>query len=345
MNKAQFFDYLRTSYNQARGAKVELTKQIAIGEFEVKLNFLEDTLMPVFYKAFQHLESANAHVDGLNIYFWTDNNEQLMPDRVPWDLNDRHHLGLIETYTDERYFTLHQPGSNAIYMYDAQSKSAYYWISEVADVPYWESDFPLRMIFHWWLKDTAYQPVHAAAVGTEKGGVLLVGKGGSGKSTSALKCVNSTLKIAGDDYVLLDCEKHQVYSLFSLTKADRRSLDLLPLMKLDPAHLLEPKDGKYRIMLFPEYQSSLIRQMPVKATLMPRITGDKKTTIVPCQEGDAMMALAPTTLFQLPGLRKEAFAKMSGFVRSSRSYFLNIGEDSDKLPEILEEFINQSLNS
>ena len=47
------------------------------------------------------------------------------------------------------------------------------------------------------------QVVHAASVGTKDGAVLIVGKGGSGKSTSALACLNAGMYYLGDDYTLI----------------------------------------------------------------------------------------------------------------------------------------------
>lgn len=97
-------------------------------------------------------------------------------------------------------------------------------------------------------------------------------------------------------------------------------------------------------MLYPEYKSSLIKKMPVIAMLLPRITDAKYTSITPCSTGEAMTALAPTTLFQLPALRQEAFVKMSIFSKSIESYHLNIGADSNQLPQILNNFIKDSIS-
>ena len=41
------------------------------------------------------------------------------------------------------------------------------------------------------MSDRNLQYVHAGAVGNKNGGILLVGKGGSGKSSTALACLKS----------------------------------------------------------------------------------------------------------------------------------------------------------
>ncbi|WP_025742447.1 hypothetical protein [Aquimarina pacifica] len=338
-----YFKKLASQYNQKTTEKSSTIRTIQVGAFTIQMKFLGDSLIPIFYKAFSHLSIpvSTEVAPCLTLHFWEEKPTKAFPD-IPWELEERHHLGFIQSYSNDRFFTLHQPGSEAIYMLDTLKNEGYYWVRSQNDIPYWESDFPLRMVFHWWFKDSSFQPVHAGAVGTEKGGVLLVGKGGSGKSTSTLACVNSMLKVAGDDYVLLDCKNQEVYSLFSLTKVNHNSLKLLPKLNVNVKDLNAPIDDKYRILLYPKHKESLIKKMPVLATLLPTVTDADKTTIVPCSSSEAMLALAPTTLFQLPGLREEAFAKMSEFARITKTYKLLLGKDSTALPNILDEFI-QSL--
>ena len=66
--------------------------------------------------------------------------------------------------------------------------------------------------------------------------MLLAGKGGSGKSTTALVCLHSSLVYAGDDYCLLATDDGPyVFSLYSTGKLNPddvyRFSDLAPLNK------------------------------------------------------------------------------------------------------------------
>lgn len=340
MNTAQFFNYLKSSYEASIVNKPIVKKLVKIGDKTMALNFSGDTLLPIFFKAFDHLETVSSSINELQIYFWdSESTNTATIDSVPWKNEERNHLGLIDSFTDGRYFTLQQPGSEAIYMLDSEKNIGYYWVSTISNIPYWESDFPLRMFLHWWLIGTSYQPVHAGAVGTEKGGLLLVGKGGSGKSTSTLSCLNTNLKIAGDDYVLLDTQSKAVFSLFSLSKLNLNSIELLKNEQINIDELAPPIDGKYRIKLHPKFESSMIHCIPLVAVLLPQVTTQKNTTIVPCSSAQSLLALAPTTLFQLPGLREESFKKMSDFVRTIPSFHLLLGTEKVHLPDILEKFI------
>ena len=69
-----------------------------------------------------------------------------------------------------------------------------------------------------------FQLVHAGAVGTRDGGVLLVGKGGSGKSTTTFTCLDSGLAYVSDDYCIIENSSipytHSLYSTGKLNAED-----------------------------------------------------------------------------------------------------------------------------
>ena len=72
---------------------------------------------------------------------------------------------------------------------------------------------------------------HAAAVGQMGSGALLVGKGGSGKSTSALGSLASGWRYIGDDYCLLALNGiPQIHSLCTSAKLNAYHLENFPTL-------------------------------------------------------------------------------------------------------------------
>jgi hypothetical protein len=186
--------------------------------------------------------------------------------------------------------------------------------------------------------------VHAGAVGTPHGGVLLVGKGGSGKSTSALACLRSALLYAADDYCLLDSrgEPPYVHSIYNSAKLEaghiRTFPHLLPLIS-------NPQDlgiAKAVIYLNDHHPERLSAGFPIKAVLIPRVTGKADTRLTPATQLDGLRALAPSTLFQLSGAGAVNFGIMAGFARRVPSYFLEAGTDLDQIPAVIEAFLNSA---
>ena len=84
---------------------------------------------------------------------------------------------------------------------DVESDEAWFWAPTPDAIPSWKAAAPLRAILHWWLGRRGILQLHGCEVGTLDGGVLLVGRGGSGKSTTSLACSTAGLRYAGDDYV------------------------------------------------------------------------------------------------------------------------------------------------
>ena len=68
------------------------------------------------------------------------------------------------------------------------------------------------------------QLVHAAAVGTDEGALLITGRGGVGKSTTALACLEAGMQFLGDDYVVVGLDPEpQVYRLYGSAKLTSNS--------------------------------------------------------------------------------------------------------------------------
>lgn len=345
ISASHYFNHLEDCFRKGRETNELISKIVKIGPSLVRFNFLGKELLPIFFKAFHHLEVTQLREEdsiGLVINLWDVSSTGAAIISPPWKSETPHHLGLIESFSNEGIFTLQQPGSGAIYMYHEEKCQANYCVFSKQNIPYWESDFPLRMIFHWFFKNSSLQPVHSAVVGTHQGGLMLVGKGGSGKSTTTLSCLQSSLKIAGDDYVLIDTNTKRAYSLFNICKLSPQSLQLLKHKHIAEERLSGPIDGKFRIAL--EGENDMLHEVPIKAILLPQVSYHTETTIIPCSAAESLLALSPTTLFQLPGLRELAFKKMSDLVRSIPNYHLLLGSDIKQIPDILHQFI-QSLNS
>ena len=124
-----------------------------------------------------------------------------------------------------------------------------YWSPSYRFIPWWETSFPMRVGFHWWSSTTpSLQPMHAGAVGRDDGGVLIAGRGGAGKSTTSLACLDGGMLYAGDDYTLVDVDRPMVYGLYNTAKLRPENLDRFPHLAelVDNADALETQ----KAMLF-----------------------------------------------------------------------------------------------
>src|SRR5205807_649323 len=139
----------------------------------------------------------------------------------PVQVPDGSPLGTVFTHAADSRRALYMVGIRALSVYDADANASWYWAADADRLPAWECASPLRHVLHWWLADHGLQQVHAGSVGTERGAVLVVGRGGRGKSTTTLAALGQGLKYVGDDYVAVELEPEPlVHSIYNAGKLE-----------------------------------------------------------------------------------------------------------------------------
>lgn len=327
----------------------------AIGSFTICLRFAGSGLVSQITPALSHLITpATTHPD-LTICLWDNAStgtqlplligSLLELIRLHWTdyLSPRKE---IKAYDGDRIRTNFHIGPNILSVLDRHENIACYWIEDAQDIPYWEKGSPLQTILNWWTTDHQHQYVHAGAVGNVDGGVLLAGKGGSGKSSTALACIDSPLIYASDDYCLVSTEpKPYVYSLYNTAKLKGQA-DLERFPKLAPLVNNVDRMGLEKAMLFlhQHHPEKIAIGFPIKAVLIPQVTGKLDTYIRPTTASAALRALAPSTIFQLAGSGKTAFKIMSSLVKQVPCYALELGTDMAQIPDVISQLLSQLLS-
>jgi hypothetical protein len=264
---------------------------------------------------------------------------------APWAPECHGQRGVIEGYNDERFSTTYEIGIDILQMFDAERKAALYWVRDYEWIPYWENSFPMRSILHWRFRKEPLQAVHAGAVGLDCGGVLIAGKSGSGKSTTTLACLASDLLFAGDDYVLADTGgAPYVHSLYATAKLVPENCERFPQIKplvSNPEKLHEQKALIYLKEYFPK---NVVRGFPLRAILLPRVTGLRDTSITKAGTMDAFRAIAPTTLLHLTRATDEAARKISALCRALPVYWLDAGTDLPQIPLVITTLLRNGVS-
>ena len=201
-----FFQFVYTNYKKAEhtiGGYQD--RYFLIGGRCVRLRFVGNGLIPALTPALAHLETAPTDKPELTILAWDSaSSNTALPSILKhyfdslgewWDHLGRR--GEIHELTSDRVRFAYHLGPNIFSGLDLQENLGLYWVQDASTLPYYEIGSPLRTLLHWWTDQGDYQFVHAGAVGLESGGVLLVGKGGSGKSTTALAALDAGMLYAG----------------------------------------------------------------------------------------------------------------------------------------------------
>ena len=211
------------------------------------------------------------------------------------------------------------------------SGRAYFLKRDLAPLPYWEIGSPFRYISPGWFAARGLQFVHGGAVGTSAGGVLLTAKGGSGKSTTTMLCAKAVMQFAGDDYCLADPRTGYLYSLYNSSKLKgTEDLKRLP----DLAGLSRNLDsfqnggfGKAIYFLSDIWSDRLSSGFPLRAIMLPSVTGSVDSSLELCSPADALMAMMPSTVAQLPAADQSDSDRIAALIERLPAYRLYLGSD------------------
>ncbi len=335
-----FFETVRDGFERAAANAGEIVERFyAIGGYCVRLQFAGSALLECFTPAFAHLLIDPQDSFDLSVGLWdsTSTNTHLPP--PPWAPEDCLPRCSVRDYIDTRIQVSYEMVKKILTVLDTDANQGYFWIRDAAQVPAYQCGSPLLVLLHQWMSLHNRSLVHGGAVGTSEGGVLLVGKGGAGKSTATLCCLDSPLLYAADDYGLVGSEPEPyLYSLYSSGKVNLPDVDKHPFIAgARHAAILDTNKALY--FLHSDFPDKISKGFPLRAIVVPRVTQQRDTFVRPTSQVKAMLALAPSTLFQLPGGEAEKFGRMSQLVKTLPAYSLESGTDWAQIPRALGELV------
>lgn len=216
----------------------------------------------------------------------------------------------------------------AIQVWDADSATGYWVIEDPDRLAWWEEAAPLRPMLAWFLTAHGRYFAHGAAVAVDDRAVLLVGPGGSGKSTTALRCQRAGLDYLGDDYCLVgtfgDGDDHVVASLYRTAKL--RPVDGPGF----EAELARNEEGRKIVLTVDAAHGGAVIERARLVGVASVEVGDTATTeFIAGRAGVVMQALAPTTFEQLPGVGARSLRAFAAMLRSVPTGTMRLGHDPD----------------
>ena len=336
-----FLNDLRAAFGRASDHGVH-ERTVRIAGRLVRFHIVGRDLFERMTAAFEHLNAPESDEPALTVRMWDSSTTGVNPPAPPWPIDAYRERGEIRhDYGFQAAFNMM---SGVLSVLDGEDATI--WIRDGEALPLWETAAPLRTLLGWWVPTGGGQLAHGAAIGTELGGVLLAARGGSGKSTTALSCLDAGMLYAGDDYVVITGdEQPAVYSLYASAKLVPANLEerlphLAALAQASGAESpgADPFD-KVVLMLQKHFESQVVETMPLRAIVVPHIAEDGRTALAPLSARDVLQALAPTTVFQLPGSNAGSIELLSNIVTRVPGYSLAVGTTLATNVEALSDLI------
>ncbi|MBK6510384.1 MAG: serine kinase [Haliea sp.] len=348
-----FANAAREGFRRASAASGIIERYYRIAQSTILLRFAGDALLEPITPALEHLRlpeaaAADFTIDlfdsrstATSLPFLLDRYIQLM--RLRWweQLGTRRE---IKGMNSERIRSVFHLGPDILSVLDQQENHAVYWVEDAADIPYYETGYPLSVLLNWWFGKRNHFFVHAACFGTDNGSVLLTGKGGSGKSTTTLACLDSGLRLSGDDYCVVHPERLMAYSVYNTIKLKGlQDVERFAHLKscIDNLERVQDAEEGEKAMIFLQryFPEQLLPASVLRAILVPRVADQQETVITPASASHVFKAIMPSTLFQLPGNAQEEFRALASLVRSVPSYEIALGSDIAAIPGVIRQFL------
>ncbi len=292
---------------------------------------LEKALLP----AFAHLLSKGCTQSAYTVHLISMDELPCALPEIDWELI--HKNGMKGT-TDGRFSFQFDIENMALSAIDLIEKRAFYITRSAEDLQWWASGSPLQAIIHSIARKEGMQLTHTAAIMGSSEAVLLTGKGGSGKSTTTLACLEAGLKGLGEDYCLVS-PGHQpcVYSIYQSAKLEKQTEKRFP--SLVPLRKNGATEQKGLYMYNELYFAKTASKAPLKAIFsLHRSSRDTPMHTEQSKE-DALRDLMMSTIHQLPFYHSDSIALLRSIVEAIPTYSLALSYDLEQNAEYIKDFL------
>lgn len=308
-----------------------IIRSFYIAEKLIRIHFSTEFFADKFCLALQHNRYQDLADSDLDIYVWQRG-----------DLLTK--TNAYEKHTDNLPITFHgfyHIEENSISIYQPSLKRAFFWIKDASQLRDWVFAAPFRNIFHWFFYESNVHLFHGAVIGNDKWSVIMTAKGGSGKSTTAMKCLKAGLYYLSDDYVGISSDTLNAYSLYSSLKLTWNNKFLNQGLKEHIWNYNSANSEKAIILLNKIYPKQVRSKLLLKAIFVPEIAKQTDTDISEISKAEALLAILPTTLRQNKQLSKESSSAIKKIVLNLPCFKIRLGSDSLVMTNKIKEFLER----
>lgn len=339
-----FFKACENLFQESLKNQSLINKYYSIADTKVCLKFAGNALIPWLTPGFEHLSLVDVSHSDLTVYVWDFESTGIQMPSPPFDIDQIVRNGEITGWEPSHIKITYLPDEFALIMLDTKRNIGIYLMRYSTNLPFWVIGSPMREMMHFWMEKNGAQLVHAAAVGTKEGAVLITGKGGVGKSNTSLNCLHEGLFYLGDDYVIVKKDPYPVvYSLYQTGKLYPKDLPNYPfLVPLATKHL--DSQDKTILLLMPGFKDKIQKSSPLLAIIYPKIDdSETEERFSPLSRAEMYRAISFTTLAHLPGTGEHTFRYLMDLVKSLPCLSMIIGKDKKRIASEIANLISVSL--
>ncbi|MDR3410841.1 MAG: hypothetical protein P4L87_07865 [Formivibrio sp.] len=315
---------------QQRGAQAD---HYFMAGLPVSVCFLDENLRRQAAPAFQHLRTVEPSEPELTVYVagalpqFADLPRQL----TALGLGE---LAVLSLRLDGMELMVHRQG-HVIGALDAAGRNACWLVLSATGMAYLDQAAPMHPLLSHWFAGRDRYLFHGAAVGVAGKGVVILGNGGAGKSTTALACLEAGMQFVGDDRCLLSmAEVPAVYSLYGTAKLIDTARFPILASDVDRKGMEKDEKAMYRLR-----RGELQQRFQLQAILLAQIEDRLQSKIQPLNAKRGYLGLASSAALHLPQFRRAALRCFNEAARRLPVYALKLGSDIRSTPVVVRQLL------
>ena len=242
--------------------------------------------------------------------------------------------GTLATTRDARHVVFRTPSS--LYWLDRSERRIVGWVASTADLTLAERGKPFELLLAIWHHDRGVPILHAGCISVADRGALVVGRSGSGKSTTCLACLRHGFGYLGDDQVGLEEQPDggwAAHSVYAAAWVEASHAQRFPHIVPTSAALHRRADDKLMVPLVDSSRDRIRRWAGIDVLLAPSIVPGGGGTLVPLSPGQMLLHLTPSVMLgSLPRPDRAMFDRLARLANAVPAFRLEIGEELTTIP-------------
>ena len=319
---------------------------LLIAEVPIRIHATDADLLEAFSDALsQHVvpKTGSAPITpSAEIRIWSAKSTGIERPHMPESIRNRIIARRADLAPGAEYQMDFDPTGRMLTLMDPKARCVDVCLSDIAHLPQWERAAPLRSALGWILRRSDRHLLHAAAVANSSGGALLLGAGGAGKSTTALRCRQEGLGFLGDDICIIDANPiPRVFNLYGTAKTIWTDQGRFP--ELSQHLVTDPGVGDHKAVFAVNrcHDHRIVESCEVRVLVLidQSLPVGESELIDPAR----MVALvASTTASFLPGGGRSTLAALSELSRRIPTIRLSVGQDPKRVAELIGSAIDNA---
>ncbi len=310
--------------------------------FSVRIRCVGNKISVMHERVFKHLMLEDVNTSEKNFDLTIDLWDQIeIKFPCPVDLISEESLKLrtVTASADSRIVT--DQDINTSLFFDRKEKRIIASFLSADEMNNYDLSKPFNRLLALWYRDMNVDVIHSSMISKNNKGILFLGEGGSGKTTSALSCLVDGFNYLGDDHIGLT-EVNNVFighSLYASALIYKNHFRQFPqLQEFELQKNMQP-DLKSIIYFSNGYLNKIDNYAEIAVLLLPRVVNSKHTDFRKAGKGETLLAVAPSSLRLQISPNKKAFDTISKLVDRTPSYWIYVGNDLDEIPKCVNEII------